>query len=342
MIIPVVLAGGSGTRLWPLSRELYPKQFLSLHGEKTLLQETLARVRGMEGCGKPLVICNNDHRFLVAEQLREIDAEAAILIEPVGRNTAPAVTVAALEGMAQEDDPVLLVLPADHVIEDEGAFREAVRFGISFAVDGRLITFGIVPDKPETGYGYIEKGEALSGDQAGGVVYAVDRFVEKPDLEKAREYLRSGNFFWNSGMFMFRASRFLEELEKFAPAILDCCRQAHQGKKKDLDFIRLDPGAFASCPSDSIDYAVMEKTSAAAVIPLACGWSDIGSWSALWEIGQRNEHGNVFKGNVHSEDVRNCYIEATGRLVAAIGIENQVIVETKDAILVAARDRVDR
>ncbi|MEZ4484830.1 MAG: mannose-1-phosphate guanylyltransferase/mannose-6-phosphate isomerase [Syntrophotaleaceae bacterium] len=296
MLIPVILSGGSGTRLWPLSRELYPKQLLPLVNDATMLQETVLRLAGLAGIGKPLVVCNEHHRFMVAEQLRLIDCPAAsILLEPVGRNTAPAVAVAALQAVAKGDDPLLLVLPADHVIRDGEALHQAIAAGMPLAEAGRLITFGIVPDKPETGYGYIRAGDRLecSGqlsfvschsktNDPGPVTndttaYAVAQFVEKPDQATAVGYLATGDYYWNSGMFLFRASRYLEELEKFAPEMLSCCRRALRQAEQDLDFLRLDAEAFSACPKDSIDYAVMEKTDAAAVIPLDAGWNDVGS-----------------------------------------------------------------
>lgn len=336
-VVPVVLAGGSGTRLWPLSRSLYPKQLLPLVNERTMLQNTVDRLAGVAVVAAPLVICNTEHRFLVAEQLRAAAASATIILEPVGRNTAPAVAVAALEALAHGDDPVLLVLPADHLITSEAAFREALVKGLDSASVGELITFGITPRQPETGYGYIRKGDPI--DQT-NTVYRVAGFVEKPDLATAKAYLKSGEYLWNSGMFMFKASRYLEELEKFAPKMLAACRAAHAGKRKDLDFVRLDEEAFSQCPGESIDYAVMEKTDTACVVPLDCGWSDIGSWAALWEQGEQDVDGNVFKGEVIAEDVHGCYIHATGRLVAAVGVTDHIVVETSDAVLVAAKERV--
>jgi len=374
MIIPVILSGGAGARLWPLSRELYPKQFLPLAGEQTMLQETITRLHGLSDSGAPLLVCNESHRFLAAEQMRAIGvAPAAIILEPVGRNTAPAVAVAALFASAGGDDPTLLVLPADHVIADSDALCAAIETGASLAEAGRMLTFGIVPDKAETGYGYIRAGELLKvqgarvkvqgqrpeargerqdargessnlGPWASGLgpasAFSVAEFVEKPDLPTAGKYVASGDYFWNSGMFMFRASTFLAELERYAPDILAACRKAVAGARRDLDFTRLDADSFAACPGISIDYAVMEKTAAAAVIPLAAGWSDVGSWSALWDVGARDAAGNVVKGDVLTEDVRNCYLHASTRLLAAVGVEDHVIVETGDAVLVARKDRV--
>ena len=343
-IIPVILAGGSGTRLWPLSRKLHPKQLLALAGPQTMIQATLNRLQGPTATVlPPLIICNSDHRFMVAEQLREANiADATILLEPMGRNTAPAVAVAALEALTRHEDPILLVLPADHVIRNPESFLEATQGGADLAADNHLITFGIVPNDPETGFGYIEKGSPVSGEtiNTGLEAFEVKRFVEKPDQETAKSYLASGDFFWNSGMFMFRASRFLEELEKFAPEMYKNCKAAHEGRTTDLDFVRLDEEAFAQCPSDSIDYAIMEKTKAAVTIPLDCGWSDVGSWSALWEIGDQDDDGNILHGNVLTHKVSNSYLHSTHRMVAAVGLDNHVVVETADAILVAHKDQV--
>lgn len=337
MIIPVILSGGAGTRLWPLSRELYPKQFLPLVEKRTMLQATVQRLAGLEGLGMPLVVCNENHRFLVAEQLRAIGmTPGAILLEPVGRNTAPAVAVAALQATAGGDDPLLLVLAADHVIKEEAVFREVVAAGVAAARQGALITFGIVPTEPETGYGYIKAGAAV----AGGAARVVERFVEKPDLERAQAYLKEGGYFWNSGMFLFRASRYLEELERLAPDILTPCRQAFAAAQQDLDFVRLDAQAFAACRGDSIDYAVMEKTAAAQVLPLAAGWSDVGSWASLWQNLAQNGQGNAIFGDVLAVESRDCLLHSSQRLVAAVGLEGVVVVETADAVLVAAKDRV--
>ncbi len=337
-IVPVILSGGAGTRLWPLSRELYPKQLLPLTGEHTMLQETVQRLDGLEGLEAPLLVCNEAHRFLVAEQLRSIGQQPqAIILEPVGRNTAPAVALAALQATVDGADPLLLVLPADHVIRDAVALRQAIFAGCAAASAGALLTFGIVPTAPETGYGYIRRGASSTFDPS---VYAVDRFVEKPDLATAEQYLASGEFLWNSGMFLFRASAFLEELVRHAPAMLAACRKAWEGRAVDLDFTRLDVDAFAACQADSIDYAVMEKTNRAAVIPLAAGWSDVGSWSALWEVGDGCAAGNVRQGDVIDIDVENSFLYAGSRLVAAVGLKDTVVVETADAVLVAAKGRV--
>lgn len=336
MFLPVIMAGGSGSRLWPLSRQLNPKQFLALaDAQLSMLQATIRRLDGLD-VGLPQLICNEQHRFLAAEQLRQLGMDqASILLEPVGRNTAPAIALAALQAVQEAGDPVLLVLAADHLIQDVDAFLSSIRTALPLATAGKLVTFGIVPSHPETGYGYIEKGTRVEG---GG--FAVSRFVEKPNLTTAQEYLASGNYYWNSGMFMFRASRYLEELERFQPEILIACRQALDAGKQDMHFTRVDATAFSACPEDSIDYAVMEKTEHAIVVPLDAGWSDIGSWSALWEVSTKDAKGNVFKGDVIDLATCNSYVHADSRLVATVGVEDLVIVETKDAVLVAHKDRV--
>ncbi len=332
---PVLLSGGSGTRLWPLSREAYPKQFLPLVGEETMLQATWERV-GPLSAQAPIVVANELHRFLVAEQLRQVGAPVPrILLEPVGRNTAPAIAVAALQALADGGDPLLLVLPSDHVVANVDAFRAAVRQASAVANDGALVTFGIVPTAPETGFGYIEGGGAGDG------VRAVKRFVEKPDAQTAQQYLDAGGYYWNSGMFLFRASRVLEELERFRPDIVAACRAAFDAARCDGDFVRLDGEAFAACPSDSIDYAVMERTDAAMVLPVDIGWNDVGSWSALWDVTQRDAQGNAHHGDVIAVDSRNSYAYAR-RLVALVGVDDLVVVETDDAVLVARKDRVQQ
>lgn len=340
MIQPVILSGGSGSRLWPLSREEYPKQLLPLHGEHTLLQQTVARLAGLPGLLDPLIVCNESHRFLVAEQMRQCACRnATIILEPCGRNTAPAVAIAALQALAAGEDPLLLVLPADHLIQRIDLFQQAIVAGLELARQGRLITFGVVPAKPETGFGYIQAGD-LCGSRIGlHQPCRVERFVEKPDLAMAETYVTSGDYFWNSGMFLFKASTYLEELNRFAPVMLDACRKAHAALVVDLDFLRLDPRLFAACPTDSIDYAVMEKTSQALVIPFNAGWNDIGSWSALWEVGLQDAVGNVVRGDVLTEATQNSYLYAGSRMLAAVGIENMIVVETADAVLVADRDR---
>ncbi len=336
-MIPVIMAGGSGTRLWPLSRELYPKQFLSLTSERTMLQDTVERVAGMPGIENPVILCKEEHRFLVGEQLQQIGVEAgAVILEPVGRNTAPAIAVAALQALAGGEDPVLLVLPSDHVITDSDSFRQAVVAGEQLAKQGSLITFGIVPGCAETGYGYIRRGRELS---EGSGASLVDRFVEKPDLDTARQYLDSGDYLWNSGMFMFQASSLLKEMDKYAPEITAACRQAFDKKSFDLDFLRLDRQAFSDCPDDSIDYAVMEKTAEAVVIPLDCGWSDVGSWSSLQEVSDSDADGNVVKGDVIVRDSSGCYLRAESRLLAVVGLSDHIVIETSDAVVVAPRDR---
>jgi mannose-1-phosphate guanylyltransferase/mannose-6-phosphate isomerase len=339
-ILPVILSGGSGTRLWPLSRELYPKQLLPLVDEKTMLQNTVMRLDGIAHLGAPLIVCNESHRFMVAEQLRLINIRpSAVVLEPVGRNTAPAVAIAALQAMKGGADPILLVLPADHVIKDFSVFHKTVEEGARLANAGSLITFGIVPDKPETGYGYIKKGKRLASKPAGRLKsWHVECFEEKPDLAKAKKFISSGEYFWNSGMFMFRASRYLDELRRFAPDILSACRKTLKGAVRDLDFTRLDQEAFAGCRSDSIDYAVMEKTGSAVVIPLDAGWNDIGSWSSLWEVLEKDKDGNAVAGDVITKDVSNSFIYAGSRLVAAIGVRDHIIIETADAVLVADKD----
>lgn len=338
MLLPVIMAGGTGSRLWPLSRELYPKQFISLHGEHSMLQETVNRLAGVEARA-PLVICNEEHRFLVAEQLRQINKLSHnIILEPVGRNTAPAIALAALNAIEQGDDPILLVLAADHVIDNRQAFHQAIASAVNFAQQGHLVTFGIVPTGPETGYGYIQRGEPLTGTDDAS--FRVQRFVEKPNLATAQDYLASGEYYWNSGMFMFRAKRYLQELEKFRPDIMDACRRAMASVQEGNDFISINKDDFTACPDESVDYAVMEQTEAAVVVPLDAGWSDVGSWSALWEVNEKDAAGNSLKGDTFLYNSKNCYINSEDQLVAAIGVENLVIVNTKDAVLVARKDQV--
>lgn len=340
MIIPVILAGGSGTRLWPLSRELYPKQLLSLVDEKTMLQNTILRLMRFPRVHIPMVVCNEEHRFMVAEQLRNIGVpNATIILEPTGRNTAPAVAVAAIKALESGDDPALMVLPADHNIDDVAALHQAIEQGFELCEKGFLTTFGIVPKAPETGYGYIEKGEAIPLVSSSNAV-RIAKFVEKPDIKTAQQYVSSGNYCWNSGMFMFKASRVLKELETFVPEIVTDCRTAVSMGVKDLDFFRLDKIAFQGCPSDSIDYAVMEKTDQGAMIPLSAGWNDLGSWDALWQVGKKDECGNVIHGDVVVHEVKDSYLYAETRMIAAVGLNNHVVVETADAVLIAPRDRV--
>jgi mannose-1-phosphate guanylyltransferase/mannose-6-phosphate isomerase len=331
-ILPVILSGGSGTRLWPLSREAYPKQFLPLVGDVTMLQATWNRVAAIAGKA-PIVVANQEHRFMAAEQLRECNVTPqALILEPIGRNTAPAIAIAALQALAAGEDALLLVLPSDHVVRDDAAFHAAVKQAAAAADAGKLVTFGIVPTAPETGYGYIKA-------QAGTGVHAVDRFVEKPDLATAQQYVASGEYYWNSGMFLFKASRYLQELEALQPAILAACRAALDKASRDSDFIRLDADAFAASPNDSIDYAVMEKTADAAVVPLDAGWNDVGSWSALWEVSDKDADGNACHGDVIALDCRNSYAYGT-RLIAMVGLEDVVVVETDDAVFVGHKDRV--
>ena len=366
---PVILSGGAGTRLWPLSREQYPKQLLSFHGEHTLLQQTVMRLDGLSTLvgqvAEPIVVCNEQHRFLVAEQLRAIGCDpSAILLEPVGRNTAPALTVAALASLEKEDT-ILLVMPADHVMAKPEIFHQAVQEAVGLAEKGALVAFGIVPTSAETGFGYIREGKLLAdvttvttqssaqSSTIGPQSYLLDAFVEKPDAETARSYVDSGEYLWNSGMFVMRASVWMQQLAKFQPEMVAACQQAYERAAEDLDFCRLDPEAFTSCPSDSIDYAVMEKiggasggnskadaenTPLAVVVSLDAGWSDLGAWSALWEIGERCADGNVSKGDVLSHGCRNSLFHAEHRLVAGVGLEDLIVVETADAVLVAHKD----
>lgn len=340
-IVPVILAGGSGTRLWPLSRELYPKQLIRLIGQGTMLQDTLARLIGLDAADPPIVICNDEHRFMVAEQLRERDiVPSAIILEPVGRNTAPAVAAAALFVLKRLEDACLLVLPADHYIQNGKAFRKAVRAAAACAEAGRLVTFGIVPVAPETGYGYIKMGEPIDGDLKIPDARTIDAFVEKPDRKTAEAYLSSGDHLWNSGMFLFRASAVVDEMRRFVPEIVSACETAVEQGASDLDFFRLEAEAFGSSPSDSIDYAVMEKTGIGAMVPLDAGWNDLGSWEALWQVGRKDVGDNVVSGDVLLHDVSRSFVHAENRLVAAVGVSDHIIVETGDAVYVSPRDRV--
>lgn len=335
MLVPVLLSGGVGSRLWPVSRESYPKQFLSLAAEQSMLQETMSRLGGMETTA-PVIVCNENHRFIVAEQFRQQHSKAGtIILEPVGRNTAPAVAVAAICAMKSDTDATLLVLSADHIIQNGEIFRAAVSQALPLAEQGRLVTFGVVPTSAEIGYGYIR-----SGDKLGEAGFDIDRFVEKPNEETALQYVQSGDYFWNSGMFIFKASVYLEELQKFSPDILEASQGALEYAQGDLEFERLDASIFSRCPNESIDYAVMEKTKLGAVLPLDCGWSDVGTWSALWDAADKDEQGNAIKGDVLLDDSQNNYIYSDSRLVAATGIENLVVVETSDAVLVASREKV--
>ncbi|WP_315709962.1 mannose-1-phosphate guanylyltransferase/mannose-6-phosphate isomerase [Brenneria uluponensis] len=352
-LYPVIMAGGNGSRLWPLSRTLYPKQFLCLDGLSSMLQTTIKRLNGI-ACEDPIVICNEAHRFVVAEQLEQMGKLTKnIILEPEGRNTAPAIALASLfvtkrlsslnsvvDSGGGDDDPLLLILSADHVIRDEEIFRQTVLSAIPLAAAGNLVTFGIVPDAPEIGYGYIKRGNPYSPQTATDIAYHVAQFVEKPDADTARQYLESGEYYWNSGMFMFRASRYLEEIERCRPDILAACQAAVGLAIPDLDFLRVDRAAFMDCPDESIDYAVMEQTDEAVVVPISAGWSDVGSWSSLWEISDKDGHGNVHHGDVLNYHSVDNYVHAESGLVTTVGVENLIIVQTKDALLVASRERV--
>ena len=340
-IIPVILSGGSGTRLWPLSRESYPKQFLALDSrtKKTLLQKTYERLLGLEGLENPILICNENHRFIVAEQFREINTDPqAIILEPVGRNTAPAIAVAALQAISLGKDPLLLILAADHLIENIIEFQRVIQSAKAYAKQGRLVTFGIVPTCAETGYGYIEAKELNDDeDQIDGI--EINKFIEKPNQEIAEKLIKDSRYTWNSGMFLFKASSIISELEKFSPEIINYCKIAIEKDVEDLDFLRLETESFKKCPKISLDIAVMEKTKLGTVLPLNAGWSDIGSWKSLWDISQKNKDGNYINGKIIAEKSRNCYLESEQRLIVGIGIENLIVVDTNDAILVANRDQ---
>ncbi len=333
---PVILCGGTGTRLWPLSRSLYPKQLLPLAAERTMLQETVARVADPERFAPPIVLCNEEHRFVVAEQLREIDAAAeALVLEPVARNTAPAIAIGALLADSRGDGAIL-VLPSDHVIGDPDAFLAAIETAAAAAGAGALVTFGVAPDRPETGYGYIRRGSPLDGAPG---AFRVDRFVEKPDRETAERYLAAGDYLWNSGMFLFPVAGFLDELKRLEPSTAAAARAALAGAREDLDFLRLDADAFGSAPARSVDVAVMERTGRAATVPVEMGWSDLGSWSAMWEVAPKDADGNARLGEVRTIDVRGCYLRSTGPLIAAVGIEDLVLVVTDDTVLAVHRER---
>lgn len=332
-MIPVIISGGTGTRLWPLSRKNKPKQFLSLFGEYSLFQNTLSRLLGLQDIDSPLIVCNTEHRFMVAEQLQEIDIAAKdIILEPCARNTAPAIALAALRAIENDKDAVLLVLAADHVIQNIPAFHKAIEQAKKHAEQDKLVTFGIQPQSAHTGYGYIE---AVEKDQPS----EVKRFIEKPELATAESYLAAGNFFWNSGMFMFKASAYLDELQQHSPEILSACKASLEKSVIDLDFIRVETESFEHSPSDSIDYAVMEKTTKAFVVPLDAGWSDVGSWSSLWEAFPQDENNNVIIGDVITDSVHNSYIHSENRLVTVLGLDDVVVVETHDAIMVAHKDK---
>nr|AEP25474.1 mannose-1-phosphate guanylyltransferase [Yersinia pseudotuberculosis] len=334
-ILPVILAGGSGSRLWPLSRELYPKQFLSLLTSSTMLQDTVARLDGISH-DSPLFICNQEHRFVVAEQLRKNNiAHSGIILEPVGRNTASAIALAAFSSLNTGSDPLLLILPADHVIKGIAEFEKSISEALSLANSGYLVTFGITPTSPESGYGYIKVGESINEHS-----FEVSSFVEKPDIAKAKNYIDSGEYLWNSGMFLFKASSYLSELRKFRPEIFSACEGSIKNAHQDLDFIRLDESIFESCPNESIDCAVMENSSNVIVVSMDAQWNDIGSWSALWDVSKKDEFGNAIRGDVLIEDSNNSYIYSQSRLVTAVGVSEIIIIETKDAILVANKNKV--
>lgn len=334
MIKPVIMAGGSGSRLWPLSRKMMPKQFLKISSDNSMIQETVNRLRGLDA-SDPLTICNEAHRFIVAEQLREIEKIGNIILEPFGRNTAPAIALAALSELSAGNDPVFLVLASDHVIGQPDIFRGVVSSAATLAETGKLVIFGIVPIHAETGYGYIKAGDNISNK-----AFIVDSFVEKPDLDTAEQYLASGEYYWNSGMFMFKASRYLEELKKFSPEIYAACCASLKNVSTDMDFIRIDADEFAKCPDDSIDYAVMEKTESAVVVPLEAGWNDIGSFSAIWEVKDKDENGNVLHGDILTHECKNNLVLAENKLVATVGMSDTIVVQTKDAVLVAKKDKV--
>ena len=329
MIVPIILSGGSGTRLWPLSRKLHPKQFIDLVNDTTLFQDTILRLP--KDTANPLIICNEEHRFLAAEQLRQIDKESnGIILEPIGRNTAPAIALAALKFVNNGEDPLLLALSADHLIQNIDAFHRSIKVAEKLAENNKLVTFGIVPDKAETGYGYIKANIDNTADY-----YKIQSFTEKPNEEDAKKYLDSGNYLWNSGMFMFKASIYLQELEKFEPEILASCKKSCQTEYKDKDFIRLNNDEFRQCPEQSIDYGVMEQTKGAMVVPLDANWSDIGSWDALWNAKNKDKNGNVSEGDVILDEVKNTYAYSSNRLVSVIGVSDLVIIDTQDALLVA-------
>ena len=338
-LIPIILCGGSGSRLWPLSRDSYPKQFLSLDSEKySLLQQTEKRLVGFDNLENPIIVCNKDHRFIVAEQMREININPlSILLEPVGKNTAPAITIAALNALENYKDPTLLVLSSDHKINNEANFHQAIKIGLKHAEKSKLVTFGVVPDSPQTGYGYIKAGKFFSSDlKQGG---EIEEFIEKPNSEKAKLFIKNKRYTWNSGIFLFKAKTFLREIKKFCPNLLENCKISLKESKVDLDFIRLDKKSFFNCDDISVDIAIMEKTKDGVVIPLDAGWSDIGSWKSVWETSEKNLNGNVIRGNVITKDSRDSYFRSEHRLIVGIGLEDLIITETNDAILIMKKDK---
>ena len=339
-VIPVILSGGSGTRLWPISRKLYPKQFIPIRDGRSLFQDTILRTKNLaEGIQSPMIVCNDEHRFMAAEQLRQEDiTDSDIILEPIGRNTAPAIALAALRAADRDADGVLLVLPADHILEGAEAFSSAIETALDLSQKNQLATFGIVPTRPETGYGYIQRGNEIIPDKAS----QVDKFVEKPDLATAEQYLATGEYLWNSGMFMFKAATLLAELEQHEPQMLADVKAAFGEQSHDLDFIRVDKEKFAACKSESIDYAVMEKTANAVVVPLQSSWNDVGSWHALWESSPQDEATNAITGDVILEECNGCYVHSSNRLVTAIGMQDAVIVETADAVMVTSREQAQK
>ncbi|MBF0224115.1 MAG: mannose-1-phosphate guanylyltransferase/mannose-6-phosphate isomerase [Desulfobacterales bacterium] len=345
MIIPVILAGGSGTRLWPLSRELYPKQLINLVDDKTLLQKTVLRFKGYNDIEPPMIVCNDEHRFMVAEQLREINVNPdTIILEPIPKNTAPALAAAAaLIALSRNIDPLLLILPADHSIEDIEAFHNSLKLAKHYASQDYLITFGIIPNRPETGYGYIKTGDCPQNKEKTffqNKAYFIEKFVEKPDLNQAKLYVDSKEYLWNSGMFMMSASCAIEELSKYAPEIVNACKKSVNAGINDLDFFRLDKNSFNESPIDSIDYAIMEKTDKGIVVSLDAGWNDLGSWDALWETGKKDKNNNVIKGDVLTYDVQGSFLHSTSRLIAAVGLSEHIVVETSDAVLISPKNKV--
>ena len=338
-LLPIVLCGGTGSRLWPLSRESYPKQYLDLidGSSKTLLQHTVERLAGIKDKEDPIFICNEDHRFIVAEQLREINVKPKkIILEPFARNTAPAIAIAALKAVENGNDPILFVLPSDHLIKDNQTFIKSIEAARDYAEKCNMVTFGIIPTSPEVGYGYIESIQPLEIDSF--IASPISKFIEKPNVEKARKLISDPHFTWNSGMFLFKASVYLQELEKYSPEVIKSCKKALKENLLDMDFQRLDEESFNHCPNISIDFAVMEKTKLGFVLPLNVGWSDVGSWNAIWNVSKKDKNGNVFIGNVINKNLKNCYLRSESRLLVGLGVENLLIIETNDAVLIADKN----